>query len=312
MPRFLRSRPTRLRLVTPIALVVLLPSVARPTLAGAADFAVSNRGEVVRIEPSGVAQSPARRPSPEAARLASPEYVGTESYPPMGGSSTESVIGTDDRTQVTDTSTFPNSAIVYLIIDFPLGTFSCSGWMIDADRVATAGHCVYDRSDGGGFANTITVYPGRNGDTAPFGSFAATNWYVPRKWKRTQDPKFDYGVVKLGSSVGDTVGTLGFVAEDDLFLTKRRIKVRGYPGDKPAGTMWTMSGKIKELEPTRFFYGIDTFGGQSGSPVFGRKAGCDPCVFGIHSYGVGGTFTRNSATRITSTVFDFLLQTGAN
>jgi glutamyl endopeptidase len=315
MTRFLRSRSTRPQLTMLVVLsALLLPGVVRPTLARAANLVVRNDGAVLPISPTGDSQSPAHRPSREAARLGAPEYVGTQSYPPVGGYSTESVIGTDDRSQVTATSTFPSSAIVHLVIDFPLGTFTCTGWMIAADRVATAGHCIYDPNEGGGFADSITVIPGRNGGTAPFGSFVATNWYVPHKWKHTQTPKFDYGVIKLGSNVGDTVGWFGFAAEDDTFLDKRKIKVRGYPGEKPFGTMWTMNGKIKELQPARVFYGLDTSGGQSGSPIFGKKPGCDPCGFGIHAYGTPSppATQRNSGTRINSTVFDFLQQTGAN
>jgi len=289
--------------------VVLLPSVVWPTVARAAQVALGNDGSVVPILPSGQSQSPAHRAAHEAARLRVDEYVGTQSLPPVRELSAESVIGTDDRTQVTDTEPSPNSAIAHLIVEFPVGSFTCTGWFIAADRVATAGHCIYG-SGNGGFATSIMVIPGRNGGTAPFGSFAAANWYVPRKWKRTENWKFDYGVITLGSNVGETVGFFGVGVEDDAFLDKLKIKVRGFPGDKPFGTMWTMNGKIKELSPTRFFYPIDTAGGESGSPAFGRNGACDPCGFGIHTYGVGGTVTNNSATRITSTVFDFLFQAG--
>jgi glutamyl endopeptidase len=136
---------------------------------------------------------------------------------------------------------------------------------------------------------------------------------VPRRWKLSEKPKFDYGVVVLDTNVGNTVGWFGFATEADDFLTRRKIKVRGYPGDKPFGTMWSMGAKIKNVTDTALFYGLDTAGGQSGSPAFGSATGCDPCVFGIHAYGnAPPDIPFNSATRITSTVFDFLAQAGTN
>jgi glutamyl endopeptidase len=87
--------------------------------------------------------------------------------------------------------------------------------------------------------------------------------------------------------------------------------VRGYPGDKTYGTMWTMKGAIQQVKKTRLFYLIDTFGGQSGSPHYGKwNDSCNPCAFGIHSYGVGGNWSMNSSTRITEKVFNFLQNTG--
>jgi len=229
----------------------------------------------------------------------------------MGGmesvSGAESVIGEDGRTQVLDTTAYPNSAIVYLEINFPLGAGSCSGWMIGPHTIATAGHCVY-LADLGGWATSITAYPGRNGLLAPFGSYDAEHWYAKKKWINREKPKFDFAAINIGTDIATTVGTFGFAYNaDDTFFQERSITVRGYPGDKPEATLWTMDGAIAQVNPTRFFYEIDTAGGQSGSPMYGNWGSeCDPCGFAIHTYGVGGTWTLNSATRITSSVFNFL------
>jgi glutamyl endopeptidase len=58
------------------------------------------------------------------------------------------------------------------------------------------------------------------------------------------------------------------------------------------------------------FYAMDTFGGQSGSPVWRDKAGCGPCGMAIHAYGYPHTTglhrTANHGPRITPTRYDMI------
>jgi glutamyl endopeptidase len=52
------------------------------------------------------------------------------------------------------------------------------------------------------------------------------------------------------------------------------------------------------------YYSIDTFGGQSGAPVW-LKTEAGPRVVAIHAYGAGGSIAgveANSGPRITETV----------
>lgn len=231
------------------------------------------------------------------------------------GPSPTSIIGEDGRVQVTDTTVFPYSAIVELEVNFRYAAAQCSGWMIAPDRIATAGHCLYYGSFGG-WAESITAYPGRNGTNAPFGSFAAKHWSVPQRWINRRATGVDYGVIQLDSPIGDTVGYFGYkYTEKENFFPGRAATVGGYPGDKvnaQANTQWTMQGQISRARPRRLFYPIDTFAGQSGSPLYGRwNKRCNPCGFGIHTYGVGGGWTENSATRITKNVFDFFQSASA-
>jgi glutamyl endopeptidase len=72
-----------------------------------------------------------------------------------------------------------------------------------------------------------------------------------------------------------------------------------------------MAGKVTVLQARRVFYKIDTFGGQSGSPVW-RKIGttCTVCGIAIHAYGVYDPgapaiyLNNNHGTRITTPVFN--------
>src|SRR4051812_28625996 len=82
----------------------------------------------------------------------------------------ESVIGTDTRTLVSPTTTYPASATA--LISFSAGR--CTGWLINANTVVTAGHCVHP-GGGGSFYPTSSylIYPGRNGTSSPYGSCTA-------------------------------------------------------------------------------------------------------------------------------------------
>ena len=74
-------------------------------------------------------------------------------------SAPSSVITGDGRMQLTDTTSYPNSAIVYITKD---GKTHCTGWMISADTLVTAGHCVYsfEREE---WLSGLEFSPGANG-----------------------------------------------------------------------------------------------------------------------------------------------------
>lgn len=296
-----------------MVLLALLALTPLPIARAAADDPgqmVRNDGARFDIPTAKSAYLPSHAVNAEASKRTD-QKIQAKNLPPLGTKGTESVIGPDGRTPVTATTTFPNSAIAMLEVYFPGGSGSCTGWFIDANRLVTAAHCLYDNSLGG-FAFDIDVYPGRDGVVAPYGIFSAGNWYVTSKWMDTASPKFDYGVITLNSNIGDTVGWFGVKPQttSDVLLD-HKLKVRGYPGDKPYGTLWNMGGKIERVNKTRFFYSIDTFGGQSGSPAYGKNGkDCNPCVFGVHTYGIGGGWTTNSASRITLKAYNFIANAG--
>jgi glutamyl endopeptidase len=247
--------------------------------------------------------------SPEASKSApNTTRIESRNLPAMRSPIPESVIGVDDRTPAGSTTTFPGSAVVDLEVDFPAGSYACTGFMVGPNTIVTAGHCVHYLAFGG-FATRILAYPGRDGDTAPFGVFQATNWYVSSRWIESGNkPKFDYGAITIGSDLSDTVGYFGFARNDNSnWFIDRVVKIWGYPGDKQYGTQWRMKGTVKKLNQSRLFYAIDTAGGQSGSPVFNKMSGsCKPCAFGVHTYGVAGNWELNSATRFNSKAIDFI------
>jgi glutamyl endopeptidase len=226
---------------------------------------------------------------------------------PAGGPQTESVIGTDSRVRIANTRTYPARATVQILFkETPSGGFFlCSGWLVNKNTVVTAGHCV---APGDGSAlfpkSTYVIAPGKNGNTAPYGVCGAKALYTNATWKASANDQYDYAAIKLDCNVGTTTGWYGY---SKLVALNNPITIEGYPGDKPSGTQWKMAGKVTVLQARRVFYKIDTFGGQSGSPVW-RKIGttCPVCGIAIHAYGVYGsgvTLNNNHGTRITTPVF---------
>jgi len=217
--------------------------------------------------------------------------------------SIKSVIGSDDRTRVTNTSAYPYRAIVH--ISSSIG--SCTGWMIGPKTVATAGHCIYDTSSGS-FAGTATVSPGRNGTSYPYGSVKSTRYFIPSGW-RSGNTNYDYGAIELSEPIGNTVGYFGY-SYTTSSLVGTTVTISGYPGDKTTGTQWQHSGPIAISETYKLQYAMDTYGGQSGSPVFEQsssRTNCSgPCSLAVHTNGVYGGSSYNRGTRITKEVFDNL------
>jgi glutamyl endopeptidase len=209
----------------------------------------------------------------------------------------ESVIGADGRYRITTTTSFPYRAIVH--ITSSIG--GCSGWLISANTVATAGHCVYGS---GGWATNVVVYPGRNGTSTPYGSCTARQLYAVSGWTSSQNRNYDYAAIKLNCSIGNTTGFFGYRVSTTS-LNGQPSYTAGYPGDKTYATMWRSDDTIRITQTYRLYYANDTYGGQSGSIVWNSEAGCSTCGIAIHAYGVDST-GYNGGTRITQEVYNNL------
>ncbi|HMQ24920.1 MAG TPA: trypsin-like serine protease [Acidimicrobiales bacterium] len=247
-------------------------------------------------------------PSPLAGR---PEALGGL------GTAFESVIGADGRIQQTVTTEYPHRAIGQLEIVEDGSLYYCTGWMIDRNSILTAAHCAYN-VDGGTNdpIESATFTPGRNGSgVRPYSYCWVNGMYAPYGWRANEEMTHDWAVMHLNCNVGDTVGWFGlFSLPGTNRFAGSRGRVQGYPTDKPLGTQWKMAGDMHHSTDRQVFYPMDTFGGQSGAPVFkwNRPSCGGPCGLGIHTYGVGGdTPTLNRGTRLTASVFDKIIQVRA-
>jgi glutamyl endopeptidase len=231
------------------------------------------------------------------------------------------IINGESRVQ-TGTTSFPYNAIVEITIpgnDFnghPLGR--CTGWLYAANMVATAGHCVYDKTAvTNGYFDTkgIRVWPGINGSTtnAPYGSCGVDKSYVPTGWTSGQsatqggDERFDYGAFRLDCTVGNSTGFLDYGMFQPAVGNFTRIC--GYPRDKALDTQWCSDDSIRAVDAYQLFYANDTCVRMSGSPVMYWTPSGYWSVFGIHTtatHGSGNHLAYNHGTRITSTVYNDL------
>ncbi len=213
-----------------------------------------------------------------------------------------SVIGPDDRVQVTDTTQFPARATVY----FTYQGIWCTGWMYAPNMVGTAAHCLHTGGATGAWRSGFRAYPARAGAESPFGSCDVTAAFVPAAWVRDAAAEHDYGALRLDCAVGVATGWYGLHYGPES-LTGAEVTMNGYPQDKPSATQWTSRGQVVSDNGRSLAYTADSTGGQSGSPVHGSVAGaeCSPhCLLAVHAYGGSDS---NSGPKLTRDVFDNLL-----
>jgi glutamyl endopeptidase len=232
----------------------------------------------------------------------------------------ESVIGpVDDRVRILDTDLPPWRMICALRMRGPTGAGAIgTGWFIGPRTVLTAGHCVFSNQFFGGWASSVEVIPGLLGpgtdaDARPYGSATSMQLSSVDRWTESEDPDFDIGCIHLQEPVGDQIGWFAVAAMDPEELVGFLVNVSGYPADRGAGNeQYHASNRVLRVTERRLFYEVDTFGGQSGAPVWVHESdGSPPIAVGIHAYGVGGTpadlgITANSAPRIIPEVLDKL------
>lgn len=219
----------------------------------------------------------------------------------------EAIIGNDDRVRAPDAFMRANPwrQICALRIHAQTGAlFVGTGWFISPRLLATAGHCAFLRNEGG-WPKAIDVIPGKFGGSEPFGRATATIFGTVDGWIEEGSRDFDYGVILLDdASLGGPVGNFEVRAEADNELTGATARISGYPADKDrAEFQYYHERDLMSISSTRLMYDIDTFGGQSGSPIWRQENGTAVAV-GIHT--TGGV-TSNSGTRISQPVLDNLI-----
>jgi len=215
----------------------------------------------------------------------------------------ESVCGTDDRERA-DERAEPFDKICFLTLEYENGAKSRgTGFYIDLEDenmngiILTAAHCLFDNRNKQ-YMKRVHVSRSRNGDEFPFGmeAYERSALRVPDEWKIDAAMNVDYGIIMLDTKA-KVKGFKLTPVQSDEDLGDAQITTAGYPADKPGYNMWMDKGPIEKLTPSKLYYNEDTFGGQSGSPVW-IDAPEGKVAVGIHSYGG----CPNSATRITDEV----------
>lgn len=210
------------------------------------------------------------KPASDAIRAFFTGTAGSETAPVQ-----RIVGGTDDRTQITDASGYPERIVGWLWTQAQDDSWStCSATLIGPYTVVTAAHCVYVQ-DKGGWVKDALFLPGlTDPESAPYGSFAWENINILKGYIDNYDGTnygsampWDLAVITLTEDAGNQLGWLGFRVDD---AAQWAATVIGYPGDKPDGTMWKVQCDIApdQFGDQIFYHTCDTFAGSSGSSMF--------------------------------------------
>lgn len=221
----------------------------------------------------------------------------------------ELVIGNDDRVRV-DAATGANNPwrqIAALRIRSRTGSlYVGTAWFIGPQVLATAGHCVYMHRQGG-WPTAIDVIPGKRGASEPYGRITSTRFGSVTGWVLDNDSTYDYGVLFLDDpAMGERLGNFEVEAMSDAALADQVASIAGYPADRDqAEHLYYHERPLSSVTESRLEYDIDTFGGQSGSPIWIQNAQRGAVAVGIHTT---GGYTSNSGTRVSEPVIENLIR----
>ncbi len=177
------------------------------------------------------------------------------------------IFGNDDRQYVSDTTTFPWSAIGLIEAGFSNGDLHTgTGVMIGNKTVLTVAHVVYDATLG--WATTIYFVPGKDGNTEPFGQIRATQSMALEGWTGRSDDNYDIAMLVLASSVGKQTGYFKIAVEPDSFFADQFLYTAGYPGDLGSVYQYSGTGSSYGREGNMILHSIDSEPGQSGAPIW--------------------------------------------
>ncbi len=202
---------------------------------------------------------------------------------------------------------FPWRVNVKLFIEAANGThFVCSGTLIDAYHVITAGHCVY-LHDEGGWANSITVIPGYQDGISPYGQATSNSFTSFTGWINNAEWENDMAIIKLDRPVGSIVGWFGYgYNTDNNFFFTPTFHTAGYPGASPynGAYLYYRYGDFDSATPYILYSNNVSYGGQSGSGTYWKDTNTGSrYVYAVLSHGNNVT---TGQTRVTANKFNVI------
>jgi hypothetical protein len=177
------------------------------------------------------------------------------------------VVDNGDGTVNVSTSNFGvafNLCASELFRDQPIGP-SCSGFFVGKDLMVTAGHCV----NAGNVGSTWFVF-GFRMKSATMPPDARLEAYLGKEIvARTLDPNgADYALVRLTRKVANHKAAK--LRESGKIKSNQAVHVIGHPSGLPL--KFAGGASVRDNAPSKFFVAnLDTYGGNSGSPVFNSK-----------------------------------------
>jgi len=197
------------------------------------------------------------------------------------------IFGADDRVKQNNTLALPNLYIAQVVSYFPDGSvLQSSGVLIGVNDVLASGHALH-RVELGGYATSVEVMLGRNGDHKPLGIIDGVAIDVASGWVKKQQYNADYGLITLPQPVGNTTSWMGAASikhpEDYLQVATYSL---GYPGDKGGTFQFQTSGSSTSYTNGIYYFSddLDALGGQSGSPLILSHSDYGELVIGLVSH----------------------------
>lgn len=218
----------------------------------------------------------------------------------------------DKRIKIVNSHEYPWSVHAHLISIFPSGEQSRgTATLINKNCLITAGHCLYDKEEGG-IATNVVLFFGRHGNR--FLKKSLSNKFIVHPEYLKNDENYDFSVINLKEDIGNELGWASIKVSDDQELENRTVNISGYPGTKgffnnllsrPSYEMYTMEGPIVSAKKHKIYYHLDTSGGQSGSGVWVLNNEILECV-AIHTTGKSPREEGNGAVRINEENFNII------
>ena len=202
------------------------------------------------------------------------------------------------------TTVYPYNAVVYVTVNYPDFSGQASGVLISPDEVLTASHVVYSQDEG--TASSITVSPGYNNGSTPYGSVSGVSFH----YNPIDDSgdtisgyysQYDYAVIHL-SHPFTGLGTMSYGPGFGGGV----VNVTGYPA-ADNGTQVTTT-EYATLDPDyTLIDGTDTGEGSSGGPAWvmgsnGQAEAVGLVSTGDGTYGWDNLITPSEANQIANWV----------
>lgn len=231
------------------------------------------------------------------------------------------VIGPDDRQQAKTSDARDLRMIARLDVSFPgFAPGRGTGFLIGSSVILTCAHvlCVHPLVGPPLQASSVNCALGALGlNKYPNGDIASGHIRVAPQYLANRDPRFDFGIVKLPSPLGDQLGNFGVEQFTDAAISAQRFAVSGYPDPEPAlpprpailpDTLWFAGGPARGAGDF-VTYSIDATTGQSGSPLYFPRDNAGITQFIVAGINIAGVATQsNFALRFRNDIVQTVLE----